>query len=436
MASAEPAPIGDAEAVALFATLKGRRGIGLAVSGGADSTALLHLHHRARALDGDSPRAVVLTVDHGLRPEAGAEARAVGELAGRLGYSHRILEWRGDKPTSNLQAAARDARRALLLGAVADLGLDTLALAHHADDQAETVVMRLARGSGVAGLAAMARERVESGVLVARPLLDVPRARLVATLTAAGQGWFEDPSNGDARFERARVRAAAAGLADLGLTRERLTATARTMARAAAALDVMLAELVGAAVTIHPGGWARIEAAPWARAPEEIRLRLISRLIAAVTGAVHAPRLEACERLDRAAGAAWASGERWAETAAGALIEVRRGAITIAPEIGRGERRVRLAPGEAARWFGRRIGLRVTADGPVEIGHLGLDGRARLAAEGRLGEVGGASAAIVATAAAVRVEGAIVAVPGLTEADGGVEIAPPAFAGASSGGVR
>ncbi|NLH80008.1 MAG: tRNA lysidine(34) synthetase TilS, partial [Phyllobacteriaceae bacterium] len=157
VASAESTPVTPDEALTAFSPTLGRSGVALAVSGGADSLSLLHLWADARALAPNLPRAVVLTVDHRLRPEAAAEAAFVAEVAADRGLAHRTLAWVGAKPTANLQAEARAARRLLLVEAAADLGLDTLLLAHHADDQAETFLSRLARGSGVVGLAAMAK---------------------------------------------------------------------------------------------------------------------------------------------------------------------------------------------------------------------------------------------------------------------------------------
>ena len=287
MASAEGAPVSDAEAATLFAPLRDRAGVALAVSGGSDSSALLVLYARARRLDPGLPPATVLTVDHRLRLEAADEARAVAALAARHGLSHRTLVREGEAPAANLQAEARRARYALLLDAARDLGLEAIVTAHHAEDQAETFLARLARGSGVVGLAAMAPMRRRDGLLLFRPLLDLPRARLAATLTALGEGWVEDPSNADRRFDRVRVRAAAPMLAELGLTRDRLVATARAMARAAVALDAAVERAIAAGVALPPGGWAELRPEVFGALEAEIRLRLLSRLVRAVGGATY-----------------------------------------------------------------------------------------------------------------------------------------------------
>lgn len=394
----------------------------LAVSGGADSLALLHLWADARALEPDLPRAVVVSVDHGLRAASADEVAFVGRVAAERGLEHRVAAWVGDKPGANLQAEARSARRRLLAAAARAEGLDTVVLAHHGDDQAETFLLRLARGSGVLGLAAMARERVDGGLLWLRPLLDLPKARLVATLVARGAGWIEDPSNGDDRFERARLRRAMPGLAELGLTRERLTATAAAMARGAEVIDAAVDALMAQAGSAHPAGWVRLDPTAYEAAGDEIRLRFLSRMFAALGDGAYGPRLAACEGID----AALHEGERVVRTLAGVRVERRRGLIWFAPEAGR-RGACLLRPGESLVWAGRIVALERSAPAPVRIGPLGEAGRRALLAgrrvsPERLGRPA-PSAAILAGALAIRDEEGGVAVPGLGAAADHLEVA-------------
>ena len=216
----------DDEANALFSGLDGLRGLILAVSGGPDSTALLVLAARWAKRVKRAPKLVAITIDHGLRKEAAGEAVAVGRLARRLGVSHRTLRWRGKKPKSGLQEAAREARYRLLAQAAADAGYAHILTAHTLDDQAETVLFRLARGSGVVGLAGMAHASLlptgpsasgEGVIFLVRPLLRIPKARLVATLKAARIPYSDDPTNRDPRFTRARLRTLLPALAREGL---------------------------------------------------------------------------------------------------------------------------------------------------------------------------------------------------------------------------
>ena len=213
-------------------------GVALAVSGGSDSTALMVLFADWLRQRGADPAAhTVLTVDHRLRPKSAAEAEAVAGLAAKLGFPHATLVWEGPKPQTGLQAAAREARYRLMGEHLRAHGIATLLTAHTRDDQAETLLMRLARGSGLDGLAGIAPSARMGPLLVLRPLLDIPKARLRATLEARGIPWIEDPSNQSPAFERTRLRAAGDALAALGLTSDMLALSARRLQRARAALD-------------------------------------------------------------------------------------------------------------------------------------------------------------------------------------------------------
>ena len=192
----------------------------VAVSGGGDSLALMHLlAHWARGQDAPPP--LVLCVDHSLRPESGKDARAVARWAKAAGLKSRILTVTGKKPKSDIEAWARTARYSLMGRVLARHGPKTLYLAHHQDDQAETFLLRLGRGSGLDGLSAMRKLSAFplpefSGLGLARPLLDTPRAALRDYLKARKQGWLEDPMNGEPRFARSRIRAVLPALAEAG----------------------------------------------------------------------------------------------------------------------------------------------------------------------------------------------------------------------------
>lgn len=160
------------------------RRLAVAVSGGADSIALALLMGQICDIE-------AVTVDHGLRAEAADEARFVGEVMARHNIAHTILHWQGEKPSSGIQAAARTARYKLIQDWCTAKNISNLVLAHHLDDQAETFLMRLSRGSGVYGLAAMAEVSTLMGSLgsihMLRPLLHVSKDRLISTLTSMGK---------------------------------------------------------------------------------------------------------------------------------------------------------------------------------------------------------------------------------------------------------
>lgn len=372
------APLTAADFAALMAPLgpfEARPVVAVAVSGGADSLCLALLAQDwASGLGG---RAVALTVDHGLRPDSSAEAARVGAwLAGR-GMEHHILRWDGAKPAADIQAEARKARYRLLEDWCAARGVLHLLLAHHQDDQAETLLLRLARGSGVDGLAAMAAVAETFSLRQLRPLLAVPRARLAATLAARGQDWVEDPSNRNPAFSRARLRALMPALAAEGMGAERLAATARRMARARAALEDDVAAAAARWVAPHPAGHAVVDPTVFRLVAEEVGLRLLVRLVQAVGGGAYPPREDRVVALygrlrGGLEGGATLGGCRLAPVLGGVLV--CREAARMAPPLA-------LVPGQPALWDGRfRLKLAACAPAGLMVGALGPTGWNRVAA--------------------------------------------------------
>lgn len=244
--------------------------LAVAVSGGPDSLALLWLAHRAFP-----GRVHALTVDHGLQPHSAADAAGVGRLCRAIDVPHSTLLWQGEKPDANVQAAARAARYALLHDWCAAAGVTWLATGHHADDQAETLLMRLARGSGSAGLSGIRpHRRLGSGVQLIRPLLGMRRVDLAAIVAAAGWTAVDDPANRSPRFQRTRARVLLA--ATPWLAAERLAASAAHLADAEAALDWAAALAWGSRATVSADRIA-LDAAGL---PPEIVRRLLVRVIA------------------------------------------------------------------------------------------------------------------------------------------------------------
>jgi tRNA(Ile)-lysidine synthase len=240
--------------------------VGIAVSGGPDSLALLLLASAAR------PRLVeAATVDHGLRPESADEAAMVAGLCGKLGIPHQTLvaDW-SRPPTANVQAEARAMRYRLLNEWAIDRGLGAVATAHHADDQAETLLMRLARGAGVGGLGGTrARRALSEQVELIRPLLGWRKTELIALVAEAGLDPIDDPSNRDPKHDRSRIRQWLAGSdwADPA----RLAVSASAIRDADEALDWALAPLVAARIK-QDGGALLVE--PF-DLPRELKRRLL-----------------------------------------------------------------------------------------------------------------------------------------------------------------
>ena len=369
-------PIRDQEILNSLEPLAAERKLALAVSGGADSVALMRFAHRWQSLVGpDAPRVVVLTVDHGLRAESGFEAAWVGRAAKALGFEHAILAWKGAKPASGLQTAARRARYDLLSGYAQAREIGCLVTAHHLDDQAETLLMRLGRGSGVDGLAAIPRHGLWAGVRLFRPLLDFPKARLIASLEAAGQTWLEDPSNSSQDFERNRIRQVLDQLEGFGFARDRLALTARRMRRAQEALDSAAERFLSEAAKLDQTGLVTLDLAAFRTAPEETALRGLGRALMAVGGLPEAPRLNRLEVLF----GALRSDDGRPRTLAGCRIVPGNGQIGLWREAGRGGLpEFRLAPGGFGLWD-RRFRVRA-ADGhdALTVRALGTRGFAEL----------------------------------------------------------
>jgi tRNA(Ile)-lysidine synthase len=291
-------PISVQEARKLFERLQRFPHLALAVSGGPDSLALLHLAAGWCADQRSTLKLSVLTVDHGLRAHSHDEALMVGRMAQALGLPHAILSWEGGgTQAASLQARARAARYDLMAAFCHAHDIQALVTAHTQDDQAETFLMRLKRGSGLDGLAAIPEQGAWAGIALLRPLLDVPKARLVATLNEQGIGFASDPSNTDPRFERARVRGSGEALMALGLTPEALALSARRLRRAREALDHAAQSFLAACSETSEAGYSLIDREALASAPQEIALRALSCLIARVGGGEEPLRLAKLEAL-------------------------------------------------------------------------------------------------------------------------------------------
>jgi tRNA(Ile)-lysidine synthase len=260
----------------------------------------MHLLARwARA--GKRPKPLVLSVDHGLRPQSGRDAKAVARWAKVLGLNSEILTVKGKKPKADIEAWAREQRYRLMGERLKRHGLAALYVAHHQDDQAETFLLRLARGSGLDGLGAMRRLSAfplpgfEASIL-ARPLLTEPRAGLRDFLSRRKQDWLEDPMNDEPRFARGRIRALLPALEAAGLTAERISDAALHLARAREALDMATAAVL-ARVCRRQDGMFLLDPEGLAAAPREIGLRALAGLLGTVSGTAYRPRFDSLERL-------------------------------------------------------------------------------------------------------------------------------------------
>jgi tRNA(Ile)-lysidine synthase len=360
---------GFAAAMQAFEPFESRPTIAVALSGGPDSVALLLLIDRwARGRGG---AAVAFTVDHGLRPESASEATQVGAWAKARGIAHEVLPWTGDKPRTGIQAAARQARYRLLSDACAERGILHLAFAHHADDQAETVLFRKERGSGPAGLAGMTASRSLGPVRMVRPLLRWPKSVLVETCRRFGQDYIEDPSNRSDRFARTGLRRRLAD--DTGL-RTPLLCEAAAQASRRIDDENLLADVLGRIAEIRPDGVVFLDPEALSVAAAETRQAALAAAVRTVGGNEFGPDADAAARLDQALAGADFTGA----SLGGCVIRRWRDRILICREPKRAAAPLHIGDGKWHQWDGRFSARMAGANGPVTVGALGSQAYARL----------------------------------------------------------
>ncbi|MDZ4380216.1 MAG: tRNA lysidine(34) synthetase TilS [Parvibaculum sp.] len=379
-----PSPVSEAEFAACLSSFDPGRSVAVAFSGGPDSLALLVLAARWAARRKNTVLHA-FTVDHGLRAASGREAKEAARLSAALGVPHRILKWKGEKPSTGIQAAAREARYGLLFAACRDVGANDLLVAHHLEDQAETFLLRLSRGSGIDGLAAMPASRPlrddDRALRLLRPLLDLPRARLLATVAKSRLTPIQDPSNENERFDRVKARKALSILAPLGLDAARLARTAAQMGRAREALEAETARLLAGQASYSAFGFAEMKAEALIGAPAEIGLRALAALIRAAGGGRYAPRLVQLEAVHAAIGAGALGRGR---TLGGVKLALKGGILIVSREVAaaQGAAPLLLRQGEEGIWDGRfRLRLdRAPRGRRFEVRALGSEGLAALRA--------------------------------------------------------
>jgi tRNA(Ile)-lysidine synthase len=392
-----------AEAMALFLPFEPNPLVAVGFSGGPDSMALILLLDRwARARCGS---VIGLTVEHGLRPESAAEAHQAGLWLAARGIEHAILTWEGNKPASGVQSAAREARYALLTEACRARGILHLAVAHHADDQAETILLRRERQSGGDGLAGMSACRSLGAVRLIRPLLGWPKAALVATCGDFAQPFADDPSNRADDYARTHLRRR---LDTDPEERRRLLSDGSQAAVLRIERSRHVTEALAGLAEIRPDGAILIDPAGLMALEGAVRRPVLSAALRTAGGALFAPDADAVARLD----AALQSGPFKGASLGGCVARFWRGGLLICREPGRVAPPIPLLPGVWRRWDGRFL-LRIRAasggTGNPWAGALGYTGYAAL--KKRLGER--FPAIIAAGLPAVRSNETLLAVPSL-----------------------
>jgi len=368
---------GDDELAEIFEPLKALRSLAVAVSGGADSMALMLMLVAWRQLIGeDAPELSVLSVDHGLRQEAAEEVQFVARISRQYGLTHKAFRWSGANSEGNIQANARNARYDLMCDWCAQREISHLLVAHTLDDQAETVLLRLARGSGVDGLCAMATSRTWKETVIYRPLLGVERARLLQLVEGVKCAYVSDPGNDDLKYDRVRFRQALALLEPLGIGAHGLVETAGRLAQAREALDAMSVQAIGQAVEVFAAGYCILDPNQLEQYLHEIKRRVLGRLLRAVAGRAYVPAHSSMAQL-----LAWIEmRERSTRTLGGCLLMSRQGKIWIMRETGRiALPEILLHPGQNLVWDGRiRVSLSASTENPLVVKALGVDNYARI----------------------------------------------------------
>lgn len=354
-------PAAPPDIAADFSPLKRERHVALAVSGGSDSTALMRLAADWARTNHPGIVLSVLTVDHGLRPEAAAEALQVGRWAAECGLAHHLLRWTEEpKPASGLQARARAARYGLMADWCRAHGASALLTAHTLDDQAETVLMRLARTLSPDSLAGIRPVGDWEGLPLLRPLLGVKRRVLRDWLTTLGQNWIEDPSNDDTRFERVRARQRLATMSPE--SSRRLAELAEKCARASALLAACSQRWISFSLQEHEAGICHIAAGDFRPLPAALQERILATIIAHYGGGQGAVEAEELRRV-----------ARWACTAegpvrctlGGALLGRRKTGFWVTREAARIEARPQVVPGSGKLLWDKRFMIEAMAGSTV-----------------------------------------------------------------------
>ena len=354
---------------------KGLKSVVVAVSGGSDSLALLHLLISHRALRTTFPEIIAVTIDHELRRESADEANFVARLCEKAGIAHRILNWDGPKPDTGISAKARDVRYNLLCRAAREAGTDMILAGHTLDDQIETFVMRSARtgeGGSERGLAGMALATLlEREIWLVRPLLYLSREQLRDYLRGRAIAWRDDPSNDNPKYERVRIRKALRGA-----NREKIESEIVEKANKRRSLNNTVAQFLPHCVTIYDGIRAEISRENWALQEQDVQRLAIAVLMATMGGQSFLPPVENCDRALEHISSQRLSGRI---TMNRCVLQLRKDKALIYRER-RSLQDIIIDPGTIAVWDGRyRVGnhtnrsIKISATGALELEFLGGD---------------------------------------------------------------
>ena len=289
-------PIKDLPEVKLFNKYIDNKPIALAVSGGPDSTAMMQIAALSKKLKNNN--VTVIVVDHGLREESKNEANIVGQNAKLLGFKFKILKWDGVKPKTRIQEIARKTRYKLMTSWCKKKGIEKLFLAHHLDDQVETFLMRLGKGSGVDGLAVMNYVTEISSLKLVRPFLEIPKTRFIKILSITNLEWISDPSNFNSDYKRSRIRKILPILSKEGINSKQIGLVIKRMRSAKDALNTQTNILLKKYLSNVDNVAYFLNKELLKDAKEkEILLRVLEKIFMNISGSIYPPRRNKLENI-------------------------------------------------------------------------------------------------------------------------------------------
>ena len=277
-------PLTDSRICGLFSSYINHDRIALAVSGGRDSMALMYLVYRWKAHLALNIEIEVLTVNHNLRKAAEDECGFVQKIAKNYGFKHKVLIWEHEHVETSIQEKARKARYQLMLDYVREENIDTILTAHTSDDNIETFIMRLAKGSGLNGLKSINEIRHEDRIQIQRPLLSLSRSLTTEILRSTGNEWVDDPTNDDERFERVKIRNNISLLSSFNISSDNLTKTIQRLARAHESISFFTNLVSEELVELSELGHANVNFDKLRYYPKEIILRVFAKALTDVNG--------------------------------------------------------------------------------------------------------------------------------------------------------
>ena len=359
--------------------------IAIAVSGGVDSMVLMNLAKESDFLN--DKNVFILVVDHGLRAESKQEAKFVKNEAKKLGFPTRILKWKGSKPNKRIQEEARNKRYSLLINFCRENNINNLYLAHHLDDQIETFLFRMFRGSGLQGLTSFSSSYERNGLTLIRPLIDTPKSELISYARRKKINWVEDPSNKNQKYDRVKLRKVLPLIYKEGFDKKVFLKSVKKLRLANQALDQITKEFVLQYVIINKNISVFIKQELFLTAPEDVQLRVLQNTIRIFSGErYYSPNYLKILNLMN-----WARNDNdiSAKTLGGTIFRKRKGGLILYKEVKKLNeiKPIKLSKSKYRAWDNRFL-IKINKSVKGEISYLGNEGVKILKSKKILGKKG------------------------------------------------